>query len=70
MVVKKFRKAKACSAAFKTLIPRSFRSEPDQCRGPGPSRSEDQSWAQKACVATRVPPPPAGGARVREVGKT
>ncbi len=33
-------------------------------RGPSPSRSEDQRWAQKASLATHAPPPPA--ARVRE----
>ncbi len=33
-------------------------------RGPSPSRSEDQRWAQKASLATHVPPPPA--TRVRE----
>ncbi len=62
-VVKKFREAKARSAAFKTFIPRRFRSEPEQSRGPGPSPSGDQRWAQKASVATRAPPPPAGRAR-------
>ncbi len=63
MVVEKFREAKARSAALKTLIPRRSRSEPEQRRGPGPSRSGDQRWAQKASVATRAPPPPAGRAR-------
>ncbi len=33
-------------------------------RGPSPSRSEDQRWAQKASLATHAPPPPA--ARTRE----
>ncbi len=33
-------------------------------RGPSPSRSEGQRWAQKASLATHAPPPPA--ARVRE----
>ncbi len=59
-VVEKFREAKACSSAFKTLIPRRSRSETEQCRGPGPSPSGDQRWAQKASVAARAPPPPAG----------
>ncbi|KAL0197162.1 hypothetical protein M9458_005702, partial [Cirrhinus mrigala] len=31
-----FREAKACSAAFKTSIPRRSKSEPEQHRGPGP----------------------------------
>ncbi len=52
MVVKKFREAKACLAAFKSFIPRRSRSEPEQHRGPCPSRSGDQRWAQKASVAT------------------
>ncbi len=73
-VVEKFREARAHSAAFKTFIPRRSRSEPEQSRGPGPSWSEEQRWAQKASVATRAPPPPAGRARGRygskEVGKT
>ncbi|KAL0170818.1 hypothetical protein M9458_035414, partial [Cirrhinus mrigala] len=42
------------SAAFKTFIPRRSRSEPEQQGGPGPQ-------AQKTSVATRAPPPPAGG---------
>ncbi len=33
MMVEKFREAKACSAAFKTFIPRRSRSEPEQRRG-------------------------------------
>ncbi len=41
-VVKKFREARARSAAFKTFIPRRSRSEPEQSRGPGPSWSEDR----------------------------
>lgn len=60
MVVEKFKEAKARSAAFKSFIPQRSRSKPEQHRGPGPSRSEDQRWAQKASVATRAPPPPAG----------
>ncbi len=53
MVVKKFREAKVRSAAFKSFIPRRSRSELEQRRGPGPSRSEDQRQAQKVSVATR-----------------
>ncbi len=68
-VVEKFREAKACSAAFKTFIPRRSRSEPEQCRGPGPSPSGDQRWAQKASVAARAPPPPVGRARGRRGSK-
>ncbi|KAL0170789.1 hypothetical protein M9458_035385, partial [Cirrhinus mrigala] len=49
-VIEKFREEKACSAAFKTFIPRRTRSEPEQQRGPGPSRSKDRRWAQKASV--------------------
>ncbi len=63
MVVEKFREARACSAAFETFIPRRSRSEPEQSRGPGPAWSEDRRRAQKASVATRAPPPPAGRAR-------
>ncbi len=32
-------------------------------RGPSPSRSGDQRWAQKASLATHAPPPPAGRAK-------
>ncbi len=64
-VVKKFREAKVRSVAFKTFIPRRSRSEPEQRRGPGPSPSGNQRWAQKASVAARAPPPPAGRARGR-----
>ncbi len=42
-------------------------------RGPSPSRSRDQRWAQKASLATHAPPPPAARARERrgsERGKT
>ncbi len=42
-------------------------------RGPSPSRSGDQRWAQKASLATHAPPPPAGRAKERhgsERGKT
>ncbi len=42
-------------------------------RGPSPSRSGDQRWAQKASLATHAPPPPAGRAkegRGSERGKT
>ncbi len=74
LMVEKFREAKACSAAFKTFIPRRSRSEPEQRRGPSPSRSGNQRWAQKASVATRAPPRMRvgllGGAGQREVGKT
>ncbi len=63
MVVEKFREARACSAAFETFFPRRSRSEPEQSRGPGPAWSEDRRRAQKASVATRAPPPPAGRAR-------
>ncbi len=68
-VVEKFREARACSAAFKTLVPRRSRSEPKQSRGPGPSWPEDQRRAQKVSVATRAPAPHAGGARRRGVSK-
>ncbi len=68
-VVEKFRVAKARSSAIKTFIPRRSRSEPEQCRGPGPSPSGDQRWAQKASVAARAPPPPAGRARGRRGSK-
>ncbi|KAL0158365.1 hypothetical protein M9458_046441, partial [Cirrhinus mrigala] len=60
-VVEKFREAKARSAAFKTFIPCRSRSEPEQYGGLGPSRSEGRRQAQKTSVATRAPPPPAGG---------
>ncbi|KAL0180337.1 hypothetical protein M9458_025779, partial [Cirrhinus mrigala] len=53
-VFEKFREAKGRSAAFQTFIPRRSRSEPEQYGGPGPQ-------AQKTSVATRAPPPPAGG---------
>ncbi len=69
MVVEKFREARAHSAAFKTLIPRRSRSEPEISRGPGPSWSEDQRWPQKGSVATRIPLPPAGRARGRHWSK-
>ncbi len=42
-------------------------------RGPSPSRSGDQRWAQKASLATHAPPPPVGRAKERhgsERGKT
>ncbi len=64
-VVEKFREARACSAAFKTFIPRRSRTEPEQSGGPGPSWSEDRRRVQKASVATRAPPPPAGRGRGR-----
>ncbi len=64
-VVEKFKEARACSAAFETFIPRRPRSEPEQSSGPGPAWSEDRRWAQRASVATRAPPPPAGRARGR-----
>ncbi len=34
-------------------------------RGPSPSRSGDQRWAQKASLATHAPPPPAARATER-----
>ncbi len=34
-------------------------------RGPSPSRSGDQRWAQKASLATHAPPPPVGRAKER-----
>ncbi len=68
-VVEKFKEAKARSAAFKSLIPRRSRSEPEQRRGPDPSPSEDQRWVQRASVAARAPPPPAGRARWRRGSK-
>ncbi len=49
-VVEKFKEAKTRSAAFKSFIPRRSRSEPEQQRDPGPSRSKDQRWAQKTSV--------------------
>ncbi len=64
-VVEKFREARACSAAFKTFIPRRSRTEPEQSGGPDPSWSEDRRRVQKASVATRAPPPPAGRGRGR-----
>ncbi len=64
-VVEKFREARARSAAFKTFIPRRSMFELEQSWGPGPSWSEDRRWAQKASVATRAPPPPAGRGRGR-----
>ncbi len=42
-------------------------------RGPSPSRSVDQRWAQKASLTTHAPPPPAAKATERrgsERGKT
>ncbi len=63
--LKEFKEARARSAAFETFIPRRPRSEPEQSRGPGPAWSEDRRRAQKASVATRAPPPPAGRARGR-----
>ncbi len=68
-VVEKFREAKARSAAFKSFIPRRSRSEPEQRRGPDPSPSEDQRWAQRASVVARAPPSPAGRARWRRGSK-
>lgn len=59
-VIEKFGETKAHSAAFRSFVPRRSRSEPEQHRGPGLSRSEDQRRAQKASVATHAPPPPAG----------
>ncbi len=38
------------------LHSRRSRSEPEQRRGPDPSPSEDQRWAQRASVAARAPP--------------
>ncbi len=67
VVVEKFR------VAFKTLISRRSRSEPEQCRGPALSWSEGQRQAQKVSLVTCAPPPPACRARERgqkEVGKT
>ncbi len=64
-VVDKFREARARSAAFETFIPRRSMSEHEQSRGPCLARSEDRRQAQKASVATRAPPPPAGRARGR-----
>ncbi len=51
------------SSAFKTFIRRRSRSQPEQQKGPGPSRSEDRRRAQKASVAAHAPPPTAGGSR-------
>ncbi|KAL0163655.1 hypothetical protein M9458_039408, partial [Cirrhinus mrigala] len=59
MVVEKFKEARACSAAFKSFIPRRPRSQPEQQRGPSLSRSKGQRQAQKASAAARAPPPPA-----------
>ncbi len=64
-MVEKFKEARACSAAFETFIPRRYRSEPEQSRGPGPAWSEDRRQAEKASVAIRAPPPPACRARGR-----
>ncbi len=64
-VVEKFREVRARSAAFETFIPRRSRSEPEQSRGPALAWSEDRRRAQKASVATRAPPSPAGRARGR-----
>ncbi len=57
MVVKKFRKAKACSAAFKILIPRSARSEPEQRRGSqmGTEGSEDIYVLHQGVAVTLSP---------------
>ncbi len=63
VVVEKFR------GAFKTLISRRSRSEPEQRRGPGPSWSEGQRQAQKVSVVTCAPPPPACRARERHGSK-
>lgn len=49
-VVEKFKEKKP--AAFKSFIQWRSRSEPEQQRGPGPSRSKAQNWAQKTSVAT------------------
>ncbi|RXN12146.1 hypothetical protein ROHU_010288 [Labeo rohita] len=68
--MKKFKEAKARSAAFRTFIPRRTRSEPEHQRGPGPSRSEDRRQAQKASVAARAPSPPAGGSRKGREGRS
>ncbi|XP_026124635.1 uncharacterized protein LOC113106835 [Carassius auratus] len=59
-VVEKLMKAKVCSVIFKSFVPRRSRYELQQPRSPGPSRSEDQKWAQKDSVMARAPPPPAG----------
>ncbi|KAL0150814.1 hypothetical protein M9458_053896, partial [Cirrhinus mrigala] len=52
------------SAAFKSFIPRRSRSEPEQHRGPGPSRFQEERQAQRTSAATHVPPPPVGGNRI------
>lgn len=52
MVVKKFKEAKSHTVAFKSFIPLRSRSEPKQKRGPDPSRSKDQTQAQKTSVTT------------------
>ncbi len=73
-VVEKFREARARSAAFKTLISRRSRSEPEQSRGPGPSWSDDRRWHRR--LVSRLVPLPhlrvgvEGGTGQREVGKT
>ncbi len=56
-VDKKFREAKARSAAFKSCLPCRSRSEPERQGGPGPSRSENQRQGQVISVANRGPPP-------------
>ncbi len=66
MVVEKFGETKA---RFKFFIPRRSRSEPEQRRGPGPSRSEDQRWAQKAHVVTRAGLGRARGRRGSKIGR-
>ncbi len=70
-VVKKFREARARSAAFKTFIPRSFRSEPGVLARPG-LRIRD---GHRSLVSRLVPLPHLrvgleGGTGQREVGKT
>ncbi len=55
---------KSFSSRIYAFIPRRSRSEPEQRRGPSPSRSGDQR-SQKASVVTRAPPSPAGRARGR-----
>ncbi len=69
LLVEKFKEAKARSAAFKSFIPRRSRSDPEQRRGPDPSPSEDQRWAQRASVTARAPPTRAGRARWRRGSK-
>ncbi len=58
MVVHKFRKARARSAAYKSFIPHRSMSASKHRGGPDPSLSAGQKQGQAVSVATRGPPPP------------